>query len=124
IGQVLSVRAEVGQYLPDWHPEDDYGASYAAQSRLGGGAVLTLSHELDYVRWIVGEVTDVRSITMHASSLGMDVEDVAEVLTRHSSGALASIHMDFLDRSYNRRSRWIGEEGTISWEWTGPVLVL
>ena len=32
--------------------------------------------------------------------------------------------MDFLDRSFNRRSRWIGETATIETEWGGPVKLL
>ena len=121
IGRLLSVRAEIGQYLPDWHPEDDYRRSYAARAELGGGALLTLSHELDYVRWIAGEVEDVRGLAVHVSSLELDVDDVAEVICRLTDGAVASIHMDFLDRSYNRRCRWVGERGTLAWEWGGPV---
>jgi predicted dehydrogenase len=124
IGRLLSVRAEVGQYLPDWHPGEDYRASYAARMSLGGGALLTLSHELDSVRWIAGEVDAVRGCTAHVSSLELDVDDVAELVCRHAGGAVSSIHMDFLDRSYNRRSRWVGEEGTIAWEWGGPARLL
>ena len=124
IGRLLSVRADVGQYLPDWHPEEDYRASYAAHAELGGGALLTLSHELDYVRWIAGEVVEVRGLAGRVSSLELDVDDVADLVCRHAGGAVASIHMDLLDRSYNRRSRWIGEEGTIMWEWDGPVRLL
>ncbi|MBE3139991.1 MAG: Gfo/Idh/MocA family oxidoreductase, partial [Thermoplasmata archaeon] len=56
IGRVLSTRAEVGQYLPDWRPAIDYSQSVSAKSELGGGALLELSHELDYVRWLVGEI--------------------------------------------------------------------
>ncbi len=48
IGRVLSLRAEVGQYLPDWRPGKDYRTSVSAQWRLGGGVIFELSHELDY----------------------------------------------------------------------------
>lgn len=124
IGRLLSVRAEVGQYLVDWHPGEDYRASYAARASLGGGALLTLSHELDYVRWIAGEVEEVHGVAAHVSSLDVDVDDVAELVCRHEGGAVTSIHMDMVDRSYNRRSRWIGEEGTVTWEWGRPVTLL
>jgi predicted dehydrogenase len=124
IGRLLSVRAEVGQYLPDWHPGEDYRASYAARADLGGGALLTLSHELDYVRWIAGEVEDARGSAAHVSSLEVDADDVAELVCRHVGGAISSVHMDLLDRSYNRRSRWVGEDGTIAWEWELPVRLL
>jgi predicted dehydrogenase len=124
LGRLLSIRAEVGQYLPDWHPEEDYRVSYAARADLGGGALLTLSHEFDYVRWIAGDVEDVRGLAARVSSLELSVDDVADLISRHASGAVSSVHMDLLDRSYNRRSRWIGEEGTIEWVWGGPVRLL
>lgn len=121
IGRLLSVRAEVGHYLPDWRPGEDFRRSYAARKELGGGALLTLSHELDYVRWIAGEVDEASGVTAGGSSLGLDVDEVAELLLRHTGGAVSSVHMDLLDREYNRRSRWVGEEGTISWEWGRAV---
>jgi predicted dehydrogenase len=124
IGRLLSVRAEVGQYLPDWHPNEDYRDSYAARAELGGGALLTLSHELDFVRWIAGEVEDVRGLAERVSGLELDVDDVAELLIRHEGGVVSSIHMDMLDRCYNRRSRWIGERATVDWQWDEPVRLL
>ena len=123
IGRLLSVRAEVGQYLPDWQPDRDYRQSYAARRELGGGALLTLSHELDYVRWIAGEVVECRGLATRVSDLDLDVDDVAEVILRHESGMIGSVHLDMLDRRYNRRSRWVGSDGTIAWEWAEPVLL-
>jgi predicted dehydrogenase len=124
VGRLLTARAEVGHHLPDWHPGADYTSSYAARASLGGGALLTLSHELDYVRWIAGEVEEVHGVAARVSSLELDVDDVAEVICRHEGGPVSSIHLDFLDRSYNRRCRWVGELATIAWEWGGPVRVL
>ena len=56
IGDLLSARAHWGEYLPNWHPWEDYKLGYAARSDLGGGVVLTLSHPLDYLRWFLGDV--------------------------------------------------------------------
>lgn len=124
LGALVNVRAEVGQYLPDWHPGEDFRASYAARADLGGGALLTLSHELDYVRWIAGEIVECEGRAARLSGLVVDVDDVAEIVCLHESGTLGSVHVDFLDRSYNRRSRWVGEEATIAWEWGGAVRLL
>lgn len=124
IGRLLIARAEVGQYLPDWHPAADYRQEYSACAELGGGALLTLIHDLDYVYWIAGDVKEVIGKRVHVSNLELDVEDVAEIICRHISGTLTSVHMDFLDRAYNRRSRWVGELGTIEWIWGGPVLFI
>ncbi len=37
IGRILSVRAEVGEYLPGWHKYEDYRQMYASRQDLGGG---------------------------------------------------------------------------------------
>lgn len=121
IGRLLLVRAEVGSHLPGWHPESDYRGSSASRSALGGGALPTLVHELDLVLWIAGDARLVAGATAKVSQLDVDADDVAELVLRHESGALSSVHMDFLDRTYNRRSRWVGEDGTIEWSWGGPV---
>ena len=39
-GRLVSARAQFGQYLPDWHPWEDYRASYSGRADLGGGALL------------------------------------------------------------------------------------
>jgi predicted dehydrogenase len=74
------------------------------------------------VRWIAGEVASCTGIAARVSALDIDVDDTAEVLLRHEGGTLSSVHMDMLDLSYNRRSRWVGSEGTIAWEWDGDVV--
>ena len=71
-----------------------------------------------------GEVTESTGLKGHVSNLDIDVDDVTEVLCRHESGTISSVHVDFLDRTYNRRARFVGSEGTITWEWGQPVRLL
>src|SRR5262249_50073259 len=59
IGRVIAARVEVGQYLPDWHPQEDYRQGYSARRELGGGVILDAIHEIDYVRWLLGEIVAV-----------------------------------------------------------------
>jgi hypothetical protein len=72
IGKPLSLRAEVGEYLPDWHPWEDYRQSYAARRDQGGGPILTFSHELDSVYWLLGMPVASRRHA-HASALEIDL---------------------------------------------------
>lgn len=113
IGRLLAIRAEVGQYLPDWRPNTDYRQTVTARSELGGGAFLELSHELDYLRWIGGEVMAVRAWSDRMSDLEIDVEDVAEITMELASGAVATAHLDLLDHSPVRRCRAVGSLGTL-----------
>jgi predicted dehydrogenase len=117
IGKPLSVRAEVGEYLPAWHPWEDYRRSYSGRKELGGGAVLTFSHELDAVYWLLGEPASVTAVTAHVSALEIDTEDVAEIVLTFPSGALASIHLDYVRRPARRQVEIVGEEGVVRWEY-------
>ena len=77
LGKILTVHAHWGEYLPQWHPWEDYRQSYAARADLGGGVIGTLTHALDYLRFMIGDVQELWSFNGHVSPLEMDVEDVA-----------------------------------------------
>lgn len=117
IGRLIALRAEVGQYLPDWRSDSDYRQSVSARHDLGGGAVLELSHELDYVRWLAGEIKTVSAQVGRLSDLEIDVEDTAEIILQFSNGAIGSIHLDMIQRLATRTCRIIGTEGTLTWDW-------
>lgn len=116
IGRVLSVRSEVGQYLPDWRPGGDYRTNVSARKELGGGAVLELSHEIDYTRWLVGEISRVSAFVRRVSDLEIDVEDTAEIVFECANGVVGSIHLDFLQRPARRQCVIIGSNGTALWD--------
>ncbi|MDB9806274.1 Gfo/Idh/MocA family oxidoreductase [Amylibacter sp.] len=120
IGKVLSVRCETGQYLPSWRPEIDYRQSVSARKELGGGALLELSHEFDYLRWIFGEIDWVEGVISQSSCLDIDVEDNAQMLLGFSgngdnSAIVASVAIDFLRHDTTRVCTVIGKKGTFRW---------
>ncbi len=113
VGDILSVRAWAGQYLPDWHPSEDYRGSYAARSDLGGGVILTVSHELDYLYWLFGEVAEVTATISQPSDLEMDAESLAEITLVFKSGIVGQVHLDCLQRTPSRGCELIGSGGTV-----------
>ena len=124
IGRPLSARAHYGDYMPGWHPWEDYRSSYSARRDLGGGAVLTLCHPVDYLRWLLGEVESVSAITGKVSDMEIDVEDVAEIGLRFSSGAVGSAHLDLFQRPPSYRFEIIGSQGTLAWDAADNVVRL
>jgi len=117
IGRLLYIHAHWGEYLPGWHPWEDYRGSYSARSDLGGGVVLTLSHPIDYMRWLMGEITEVWAITCRSGELDIQVEDLAEIGFRFDNGALGSLHLDYIQRPNTHRLEIIGTKGTIQWDY-------
>ena len=116
IGRVVSLRVQVGQYLPDWHPWEDYRKGYSARRDLGGGVITDLIHEIDYVRWLGGSVRRVACFADHVSRLEINTEDVAEILLDFEGGAIGSVHVDYVQRVLTRGCQIIGDEGTIIWD--------
>ena len=116
VGRPVSARAEAGEYLPDWHPWEDYRQSYSGRRDLGGGAVLTFSHEIDALCWVLGAPRSVQASARRASGLEIDTEDVAELLLDFPS-AVGSIHVDYVRRPPRRWLEVVGEEGVVRWEY-------
>lgn len=121
IGPMMNIRAEFGQYLPDWRPTQDYRQSYTAHAAMGGGIILDASHELDYVRWLCGEVESVSCVAGTLSMLDMDTEDVAEITLRIKGNLIAQVHLDCLQRDYVRTCKVVGEKGTLIWDFKQGV---
>jgi predicted dehydrogenase len=117
IGKPISARAHWGEYLPAWHPWEDYRRGYSARQDLGGGVVLTLSHPIDYLRWLLGEVREVWALTAQSGELDLaGVEDVAEIGLRFQNECLGSIHLDYLQRPPSHVLEIIGSLGTLRWD--------
>jgi predicted dehydrogenase len=120
-GRVLRFSAETAQYLPDWRPGRDYRDTVSAQAGLGGGVLLELSHELDYLRWIFGEWDWVSAWTGRTSSLEIDVEDTALVTIgiegeNAAAQLVGQLSLDFARRDKTRTVTAVCETGTLRWD--------
>lgn len=122
LGQVLLAHAEYGQYLPDWRPWQDYKQSYTAKKDLGGGIILDSSHEIDYLRWLVGDVDRVSAFAGKLSELEVETEDAAGILLRFNQGSIGMIRADFVRRDYSRSCELICQKGTIKWNYQEDVV--
>ncbi len=100
---VISFNAYVGQYLPNWRPETDYTKSYSASSLRGGGVLRDLSHELDFISWLVGEWSEVTALGGHFSDLKIDSEDVYGILWKAQNCPLVCVQLSYLDQNPTRK---------------------
>ena len=116
IGKPISVRAHWGEYLPSWHPWEDYRDGYSARADLGGGVILTLCHPFDYLRWLLGEINTVHAFLGYSGELGLtEVEDTAEINLKFENGVIGSVHLNFNQSPPVHDLEIIGTEGTICW---------
>jgi predicted dehydrogenase len=116
VGRIVAVQVLAGQWLPDWHPWEDYRQMYSSHVALGGGIVLD-SHEFDYLSWLFGPVAEVRGMTRRSGALEIDTEDAAVALLRFDSGVLGSVQVDYIQREYRRSYHVCGDAGTLEWNY-------
>jgi len=116
LGTVYNVHSVVGQFLPSWRSDKSYKDSVSAKAELGGGALLELSHELDYLQWLFGPLVLQHSWLRTTVELGLQVEEIADLIVTTETGIFISVHLDFVQKTTQRKCEFIGEKGNLYWD--------
>lgn len=124
LGDILHMRAAVGQWLPDWRPGTDHRQGYGAFKATGGGVVFDLIHELDLVHWLLGPVEDVTAMTQVVPGLEIETEGIAQIGLRLASGVLAQVHLDYVRPGYGREMEIVGRHGVLRWDYVQGLVTL
>jgi predicted dehydrogenase len=124
VGELSSILIDMGQYLPDWRPETDYRTNVSARKSLGGGVLLELSHDIDYLTWLFGKFDSVYCLASNSRQLEIDVEDRADIILSKDDGLIAHLHMDFLQRKATRTCKVIGNKGNLIWNLIANTIIL
>jgi len=122
VGKPLSFSSRWGEYLPDWHPWEDYRESYAARPEMGGGVVLTLSHPIDYLRWYFGDVAHLTAEKGNRSDLELPCEDYAEAHLEFCSGVTGDLHLDYYAKPKVHDLHIFCENAEIFWSYDSNVV--
>lgn len=115
-GRIYSMQIVFSEYLPDWHPWEDYRSWFMARKELGGGAILDESHTLDIARWLFGEIDSVFCVNGRFSHLEITSDDLAEMVVSFRSGTVGNIHMDIFGRHPRKEMSIVGERANAYWD--------
>lgn len=112
VGTAYSFNCECGYHLSNWR-NVNYLDTVSAQRKLGGGALLELSHELDYIHWIFG--TEYKSSGFYTNSnlLKINVEDNVKIIFKFRNKILGSLSLDFLSLKKKRFLEVNGSKGIL-----------
>ncbi|ATC95525.1 Gfo/Idh/MocA family protein [Pseudoalteromonas tunicata] len=129
LGRIWRIDAAVGQYLPNWRPHKNYQTAVSANAALGGGVLLELSHELDYLLALfTPEKIAVQATLLNHSILTMDCENQAVISGSFNlaDGLQAAIivKLDMLQQQPSRYLHVYGELGVLRWDLILQQLVL
>ena len=116
IGNIISVTIKCESYLPKWRPDQDYRNTVSAKKELGGGALLELSHEIDYANWLFGPFKSVSSMLINSKSLDINVEDMADIFLETHNNKSVYIHLDFCSQISSRFCSVKTDKGELKWD--------
>ena len=122
IGDVLLFTHHSGQYLPDWHPWEDYRKFYVARKETGAAREM-VSFELVWLTWILGSIDTISCLKGKLSKLDVDVDDAYQIIMKFESGVFGHMLIDVISRIPDRSCKIFGEEGVILWDWGVGVKV-
>lgn len=100
---VIKVNVDCGQYLPAWRPNSDYKDCYSAKKTEGGGVLLDLSHEIDYVQWLFGKIAEIKSYQVKISDLEIDSDDLMMLIGKTNNNVFVNISIDYISKITHRR---------------------
>ena len=118
IGEIINIQCQVGQWLPDWHPYEDYTKAYYARKDLGGGVALSLIHEIHLALELAGLPIYVSGEITEYQQLNLDVDVCSDLMIKHKSGAVSQIHLDFLQRPSHRSGLVTFEKAWLSYDFS------
>ncbi len=100
---VFSVSVFCNSFLPRWRKNIDYYDSYSSSKKRGGGVLLDLSHEIDYLQWLFGKVNNIEYKKIKKiSNLKIKSEDIAQVIGKIKNVNFY-LNLTYFSRSEERR---------------------
>lgn len=121
IGRVLSLTYHFGQYLPDWHPWEDYRSFYVAR-RATGAAREMVCFELIWLTWIFGSVRSVSCMKGRVSDLAIEGDDTYQLLLEFKDGPLGNMLVEVVSRVPIRALCLMGSAGNVTWNWSEKLV--
>ncbi|MDO6709371.1 Gfo/Idh/MocA family oxidoreductase [Aliiglaciecola sp. 2_MG-2023] len=114
-GDAVWAQAEWSEYLPDWHPWEDYKQSYSAKKELGGGVLRTQIHPLNYLEYLFGDIEHLTATTQSTGILDIDVDDIADIQISFKSKINATVHVDYIQKPRVHKLKIVTNKGRFHW---------
>lgn len=118
----VNYNYHVGQYLPDWHPWENYKNFFVNNKRSNGCREL-FAIELPWIINTFGKVKDIKVNRSKISTLDIDYDDTYQVMLLHENGTMGTISVDIVARKAIRKFEVYGEDLHIFWNGTPDSLV-
>ena len=102
-----SVEVFCNSYMPRWRKRS-YLKTYSAKKKLGGGVLLDLSHELDYLLWFFKKLNIKYVVNNKISDLKIDTDDNLLIVGKSKNVKQIILHLNYYSKISARFINLIG----------------
>ena len=95
--KIFSINVVSHSFLPNWR-KINYRNSVSANKKLGGGVLLELSHELDYLKWIFKNIKIINVFNKKISNLKIDVDDILNITGKINKKIFLNLNINFFSK--------------------------
>lgn len=114
---LLSYTYHIGQYLPDWHPWENYTDYFVGNTRTNGCREI-MAIDFPWIYKSFGDITDIQVKCRKKTQLKTTYKDSYLMLVEHESGVQGTISVDVVSRKAVRNLEIYGEDLYITWDGT------
>jgi predicted dehydrogenase len=116
IGKLIYLNYHVGQYLPDWHPWEDYKSFYV--SRKSTGAVRELiPFELNWINFLLGNPKIINCFKSKIGNLTINIDDIYIFTLQYPFKVIVNITIEVHSRPLaTRKLTAIGSSGKLTFD--------
>lgn len=110
----LNYTYHIGQYLPDWHPWENYKDFFVGNKRSNGCREI-FAIELPWLVEVFGDIVNIDVIKSKMSNLNIDYNDNYLLLIQHKNGNKGTLAVDVISRKPVRNLEVFGEQLYLHW---------
>lgn len=114
---LLSYTYHIGQYLPDWHPWEEYTDFFVGDIRTNGCREI-MAIDFPWLYKTFGKIKDIQVKGGKKTGLKIAYNDSYLLLVEHETGVQGTIMVDVVSRKAVRNLEIYGEDLYISWDGT------
>ena len=123
-GSLIEVDCYCGSWLPDWRANQDYSKSVSSNKKLGGGVLLELSHEIDFINYLLGPIKINFASKFNSELLNIDVEDNAFIYASSNKCKSIKISLNFCTNPKERYVKFQFANGILIWDLIEQVVLI
>ena len=111
VGNLVGGRAMIGTYITLLNAKSPDRINQL------NSLIVDYTHELDFIRWFFGDVTDVMAMSSQIGDMGLKPQpNVFQMILKMNNGALVQVHMDYVQFPQRRLFEIYGDRGTLIYD--------